>query len=100
MAPLAAEDYHVVAPDQRGYGRTTGWDNRPDLICLVNALGYTEVLSIISNDFGTLPGTYALLLRPDIFKSPVQVSIPFVAPATPAVFRGVDQPGKWTSISV
>src|SRR5215831_13589796 len=26
MAPLAAAGYHVVAPDQRGYGRTTGWD--------------------------------------------------------------------------
>jgi hypothetical protein len=27
MLPLAAQGYHVVAPDQRGYGRTTGWDN-------------------------------------------------------------------------
>ena len=26
MPPLAAAGYHVVAPDQRGYGRTTGWD--------------------------------------------------------------------------
>src|SRR5262249_53333418 len=26
MGPLAAAGYHVVAPDQRGYGRTTGWD--------------------------------------------------------------------------
>src|SRR5262245_26575615 len=26
MLPLAAAGYHVVAPDQRGYGRTTGWD--------------------------------------------------------------------------
>src|SRR5262245_31271997 len=24
MLPLAEEGYHVVAPDQRGYGRTTG----------------------------------------------------------------------------
>src|SRR3979490_3116646 len=23
---LAAAGYHVIAPDQRGYGRTTGWD--------------------------------------------------------------------------
>src|SRR5262249_56207306 len=27
MLPLAAGGYHVIAPDQRGYGRTTGWDN-------------------------------------------------------------------------
>ena len=26
MPPLAAAGYHVIAPDQRGYGRTTGWD--------------------------------------------------------------------------
>src|SRR5258708_120558 len=27
MLPLAAAEYHVIAPDQRGYGRTTGWDH-------------------------------------------------------------------------
>src|SRR3979411_1547333 len=26
MPTLAAAGYHVIAPDQRGYGRTTGWD--------------------------------------------------------------------------
>jgi pimeloyl-ACP methyl ester carboxylesterase len=26
MPQLAAAGYRVVAPDQRGYGRTTGWD--------------------------------------------------------------------------
>ena len=26
MAPLAEAGFHVVAPDQRGYGRTTGWN--------------------------------------------------------------------------
>ena len=25
MPPLAAAGYRLVAPDQRGYGRTTGW---------------------------------------------------------------------------
>ena len=28
MPALADAGYHVVAPDQRGYGRTTGWDGR------------------------------------------------------------------------
>src|ERR1700738_1305413 len=27
---LAAAGYHVIAPDQRGYGRTTGWDDSYD----------------------------------------------------------------------
>jgi pimeloyl-ACP methyl ester carboxylesterase len=116
IAPLAEQGYHVVAPDQRGYGRTTGWDTRPyesvdltefhitnlvrDLICLVDALGYTSVHSIISHDFGTLPGTYAPLLRPDIFQSSLQVSIPFVAPATPAAVAVTSEPPQTLGTAV
>src|SRR3981189_2374086 len=30
MPALAEAGYHVIAPDQRGYGRTTGWDANYD----------------------------------------------------------------------
>src|SRR5207244_13603357 len=30
MLPLASAGYNVIAPDQRGYGRTTGWDDSYD----------------------------------------------------------------------
>src|SRR5215469_3233330 len=30
MPALAGAGYHVIAPDQRGYGRTTGWDANYD----------------------------------------------------------------------
>ena len=30
MLPLAQAGFHVFAPDQRGYGRTTGWDGDYD----------------------------------------------------------------------
>ena len=30
MPAIAAAGFHVVAPDQRGYGRTTGWDGGYD----------------------------------------------------------------------
>src|SRR5450631_1181508 len=30
MPVLADAGYHVIAPDQRGYGRTTGWDGDYD----------------------------------------------------------------------
>ena len=57
MGPLAAAGFHVVAPDQRGYGRTTGWDRSydgdvasfrlfnlvRDALGLVAALGYRSV---------------------------------------------------------
>ena len=56
MPALAAAGFHVVAPDQRGYGRTTGWDAdydgdlRPfrilnavrDALGLVSALGHSH----------------------------------------------------------
>src|SRR5437660_364969 len=30
LLPLAGAGFHVIAPDQRGYGRTTGWDSEYD----------------------------------------------------------------------
>ncbi len=30
MPSLAQAGFHVIAPDQRGYGRTTGWDGSYD----------------------------------------------------------------------
>src|SRR5271156_4816231 len=57
MPALAEAGYHVIAPDQRGYGRTTVWDARydgdlnpfrllnliRDALGLVSAFGYTHV---------------------------------------------------------
>jgi hypothetical protein len=62
MLPLAAAEYHVIAPDQRGYGRTTGWDDSydpdpfrilnmvRDAMGLVFALGYREVAGVVGHD--------------------------------------------------
>jgi pimeloyl-ACP methyl ester carboxylesterase len=30
MLPIAAAGFHVIVPDRRGYGRTSGWDVRFD----------------------------------------------------------------------
>jgi pimeloyl-ACP methyl ester carboxylesterase len=85
MPALAAEGYHVFAYDQRGYGRTTGWDSRPfsevdlnsfalsrlvrDALILVNGLGYHEVEAVVGHDFGATGSAMCALMRPDIFKS-------------------------------
>ena len=67
MLPFAAAGYHVVAPDQRGYGRTTGWDegydadldsfSTPNLVRdalgLVSALGYRSLAAVIGHDLGS-----------------------------------------------
>lgn len=104
---IADKGYYCVAMDQRGYGRTTGWPQRTfhevdlsdyvftnlvrDLVCLVYGLGYTEVHSIIGHDFGAVSSAMAALMRPDIFKSTIQMSHPHHAPPSPK--RG-DEPPK------
>jgi pimeloyl-ACP methyl ester carboxylesterase len=99
MLPLAAAGYHVVAPDQRGYGRTTGWDGAydgdlasfrllnlvRDALGLVAALGYREVAAAIGHDFGSPVAAWCALVRPDVFRSVALMSAPFAGPpALPA----------------
>jgi len=94
MLPLAEAGYHVVAPDQRGYGRTTGpavvYDQdlslyRPlgyvrDALALVAALGHSEVACVIGHDFGSPVAGNAALSRPDVFRSVVMMSAPYGGP--------------------
>ena len=91
MQPLAAAGFHVVAPDQRGYGRTTGWDAAydgdvrsfhlfnivRDALGLVAALGCREVAAVIGHDFGSPAAASCALIRPDVFRSVVMMSAPF-----------------------
>jgi len=91
MLPLAAAGYHVIAPDQRGYGRTTGWDDSydadPDQFRLLNmvrdamglvlALGYRSVAAIVGHDAGSPVASWSALIRPDIFPAVVMLSSPF-----------------------
>jgi pimeloyl-ACP methyl ester carboxylesterase len=98
MLPLAHAGYHVVAPDQRGYGRTSGWDGNydgdvasfrvfnlvRDTLGLVCALGYRTVAAVVGHDFGSPVAAWSTLIRPDVFQSVVLMSNPFPgAPALP-----------------
>ena len=91
MLPLAAAGFHVIAPDQRGYGRTTGWDGSydadPDPFRMLNmvrdamaltfALGYRRVAAVIGHDAGSPVAAWSALVRPDVFRSVVMMSSPF-----------------------
>ncbi len=95
MLPLAAAGYHVVAPDQRGYGQTTGWDGdydgdvssfrllsiARDALALVFALGRRSV-AVVGHDFGAPVAACCALIRPDVFRSVVLMSAPFGGPPT------------------
>ena len=107
MPTLAAAGYHVIAPDQRGYGRTTGWDASydgdlaafrltnlvRDALGLVAAFGYRSVDAVIGHDFGSSVAAWCALLRPDVFRSVALMSAPFAG--TPSLpFNTADAPAK------
>jgi pimeloyl-ACP methyl ester carboxylesterase len=94
MVPLAAAGYHVIAPDQRGYGRTSGWDDAYDVdlgafslltmardaLALVEAFGYRSVAAVVGHDVGSFIAAWCALIRPDVFRSVVLMSVPFTGP--------------------
>jgi len=94
MRPLADAGFYVVAPDQRGYGRTTGWDGNydgevasfgflnlvRDALGLVSALGYRSVAAVVGHDFGSPVAAWCSVMRPDVFRSVVLMSAPFAGP--------------------
>src|SRR5258708_36362202 len=81
MPALAAAGYYAIAPDCRGFGRTTGWDNsfdadpQPflalnmvrDQIALVYALGCRSTAMMVGHDQGSLMASLGALIRPDMF---------------------------------
>ena len=94
MLSIASAGFHVVAPDQRGYGRTVGWDGDydgdvgsfrilnlvRDALELVFAFGYGSVAAVVGHDFGSSVAAYCALVRPDVFRSVVLMSAPFAGP--------------------
>ncbi|MCG8414240.1 MAG: alpha/beta hydrolase [Pseudomonadales bacterium] len=99
MLPLANAGYHVIVPDLRGYGRTTGFssdydtDLTPfhmlnkvrDVMGLIYAYGYDHVDCVIGHDFGSPLAAWCAVTRPDIFQSLVMMSAPFGG--TPSIPR-------------
>ena len=94
MPMLADAGYHAVAPDLRGYGRTTGWVNAydtplapfgflnlaRDAVGLVSALGHRRAAMLVGHDLGSPVAAYCALARPDVFASVVLMSAPFPGP--------------------
>ena len=99
VIPLLTEaGYRVIAPDQRGYGGTTGWSQGYDVdlaefgmpalvadaAALLSALEVDAVDAVIGHDFGSPVAAWCAMMRPDIFQSVVCMSAPFSgAPAAP-----------------
>ncbi len=93
IGPLAEAGWRVVAPDQRGYGGTTGWTSgydvdlleysfaslTDDVAALVKSLGYDRA-ALVGHDFGSPVAAWSALLRPDLYSSVALMSAPFAGP--------------------
>lgn len=100
FAPLAAAGYRVVAPDQRGYGRS----GRPeevsaytlphlvgDVVALLSALGEEDAV-LVGHDWGAPVAWATALMRPDLVRGVAGLSVPPVPPAMmppPSVTRHI-----------
>lgn len=86
LAPLAAAGYHVIAPDQRGYGHSS----RPaevaaygiraltdDLAALIDDAGQATA-TVVGHDWGALIAWEFARLHPTRTAAVVGVSVPFV----------------------
>jgi pimeloyl-ACP methyl ester carboxylesterase len=93
FGPLAEAGFRVVAPDQRGYGRS----DRPgdvasysilhlvgDVVGLVHALG-EERAFVVGHDWGAPVAWHTALLRPDVVRGVAGLSVP-------PPFRGEEPP--------
>ena len=93
---LVHAGYRVIAPDQRGYGETTGWalgydvelvpyafENLVrDVLGLLNALDIPSVTAVVGHDFGSPVAAWAAMTHPEVFRRLVLMSAPFGVPTT------------------
>jgi pimeloyl-ACP methyl ester carboxylesterase len=85
LVALAEAGYHVVAPDQRGYGGTdapaeidqyTMLHLVGDVIGLVDALGEATAV-VVGHDWGGPVAWHTAQLRPDVVRGVAVLSVPF-----------------------
>src|SRR5256714_2164333 len=84
LVALGAAGFRAVAPDMRGFGRTSAPENVAaytilhnvgDMVALVAALGEKRA-AIVGHDWGAPVAWHAALMRPDVFPLVVAMSVP------------------------
>jgi pimeloyl-ACP methyl ester carboxylesterase len=90
---IAEAGFHVVAPDMRGFGRTSApadvaaysiFDTAGDMVALVTALDEKQAV-IVGHDWGAPVAWHAAMFRPDMFTKVAGLSVP-------PPFRGRSRP--------
>jgi pimeloyl-ACP methyl ester carboxylesterase len=98
---LAQAGFHVVAPDMRGFGATDAPEDSSaytilhtvgDIVSLVAALGERSAI-VIGHDWGAPVAWHAAMLRPDLFRAVVGMSVPHRPRPADAPLRVLRQAG-------
>ena len=101
LPALAAAGYRAVAPDMRGFGRTEAPERIEDytilhtigdVVGLVGALGEREAI-IIGHDWGAPVAWTAAMMRPDLFRAVVGMSVPHRPRSAEAPLKTLRQAG-------
>lgn len=104
LEALSAAGFRAVAPDMRGYG---GTDAPPDvesytmlhlvgdMVALVDALGEREAV-IVGHDWGAPVAWNAAMMRPDVFRAVVGMSVLFSPPGREDLLSALEKQGVRT----
>lgn len=94
LGALADAGYHVVAPDQRGYGQTDrpdGVENYTQLHLVGDVVGLLDALAepravVVGHDWGSIIAWDTALFRPDRVRGVASLSVPYF-PRLPVSIR-------------
>jgi len=101
MKAVALAGYRALAPDMRGYGRSsapedpslyTPLQTSGDLIGLLDALEVPSAV-LVGHDWGATHAWNAALMRPDRFKAVFCLSVPYVPRGDVSVFERMRKAG-------
>jgi pimeloyl-ACP methyl ester carboxylesterase len=95
MTAIASAGYRAIAPDMRGYGRSsapadatlyTPLQTAGDLVGLLDAMKIPSAV-LVGHDWGASHAWGAALMRPDRFKAVFCLSVPYVPRGDVSVFE-------------
>jgi pimeloyl-ACP methyl ester carboxylesterase len=101
MDAIASAGYRAIAPDMRGYGRSsapldatlyTPLQTAGDLIGLLDALQIPSAV-LVGHDWGATHAWNAALMRPDRFQAVFCLSVPYVPRGDVSVFERMRKAG-------
>ena len=101
MKAVASAGFRAIAPDMRGYGRSsapadaalyTPLHTAGDLVGLLDALHVSSAV-IVGHDWGATHAWNAALMRPDRFKAVLCISVPYVPRGDVSIFERMRKNG-------